>query len=317
VNPDLAGKNVLVTGATGSFGHAFVRRLLDEHEPARIVIFSRDEWKQGEMAREFDCDHRLRFYLGDVRDIERLRLALHRVSVVVHAAAMKQVPACERDPTEAVATNVVGAMNVVRSALDEDVERVVALSSDKACAPVNLYGATKLCAERLFVAANSYAGGRNTRFSVVRYGNIAGSRGSVIPLFRDCIARGESVPVTDERMTRFWMTQQGAVDLVLRALSEMRGGEIFIPDLRGFRLVDLVAALGGRETRRVGIRPGEKLHESLIATDETRAAWCTAEGFCIGQTPAGAPPSEDWRYRSDLVPQMGVDELRAALAEVQ
>ncbi|MEZ4365058.1 MAG: UDP-N-acetylglucosamine 4,6-dehydratase (inverting) [Kofleriaceae bacterium] len=264
-------RSVLVTGGTGSFGQRFARTLLERHRPKRLVIFSRDELKQHEMrTRGFD-DPRLRYFIGDVRDLDRLRRAMAGIDVVVHAAALKQVPACEYNPIEAVRTNVDGARNVIDAALDTGVARVLALSTDKAVNPVNLYGATKLVAEKLFVQANAYAGGRGTRLSCVRYGNVVGSRGSVVPLFREQ-AKSGVVTVTDERMTRFWITLDQGVAYVIRCLEQMHGGEVFIPKLPSVRLTELAAVVApGARIDHVGIRPGEKLHEALLSDDEARS----------------------------------------------
>jgi len=318
-----AGRSILITGATGSFGHAFVARLLDMNPgPRRIIAYSRDEWKQHMMQQRFD-DRSLRYFIGDVRDEGRLELAMHDVDIVVHAAALKQVPACEYNPGEAIATNVTGALNVARAALECGVRRVVGLSSDKACSPANLYGATKLCAEKTLLAWNAYSGDRPTRYAVTRYGNIAGSRGSVIPFFRERLRAGEGLPVTDARMTRFWMTQSDAVDLVLCALGNMQGGEVFIPKLRGFRVVDLAETMAPGNWSETAIRPGEKLHESLISPDELRQTQEWPEGYRVlpsyawaPQIAGGATIPAGWTYRSDTVPKMSREELSAALENV-
>jgi len=268
---DLTDASVLVTGGTGSFGSRFVQAALEKHRPRRLIVFSRDELKQSELAARLQHPV-LRFFLGDVRDRERLVRAMHGVDVVVHAAALKQIPACEYNPFEAIQTNVMGGKNVIDAAIDCGVKRVIALSSDKAVNPINLYGATKLCAEKLFVQANSYGFPRGTRFSCVRYGNVIGSRGSVIPLFTAQRARGV-VTVTDPRMTRFWITLDQGIAFVLRCLGVMRGGEIFVPKLPSTHIVDLVEAVAPDcRTEFVGIRPGEKLHEVLISEDEARQA---------------------------------------------
>lgn len=265
------GKVVLVTGGTGSFGQRFVSRLLKDHQPRKVIVFSRDELKQSQMAETIK-DQRLRFWLGDIRDLQRLQRAFHGVDVVVHAAALKQVPTLEYNPFEAVQTNIIGAENIINAAIDQGVTRVVALSTDKAVNPVNLYGATKLCMEKLFVAGNSYASGFKTRFSVVRYGNVIGSRGSVVPLFLEKRATG-TLPITDKRMTRFWITLDQGVDTVLFALSEMHGGEIFVPKIPSMRIMDLAEALApGCRLQVVGIRPGEKIHEVLLTQDEAPRA---------------------------------------------
>ncbi|MBK8870711.1 MAG: UDP-N-acetylglucosamine 4,6-dehydratase (inverting) [Elusimicrobia bacterium] len=266
---NLKGQTILVTGGTGSFGRRFVAEVLNKHCPKKLIVFSRDELKQFEMRQTFGDNSILRFFLGDVRDKERLHRALDGVDIVVHAAALKQVPTLEYNPFEAVKTNVLGAENLINEAIDQKVKKVIALSTDKAANPVNLYGATKLCAEKLFVSGNSYAGKTPTRFSVVRYGNVAGSRGSVIPYFIE--RRKEGVlPLTDIRMTRFWITLTEAVNLVHSALDHMRGGEIFVPKIPSVRILDLAKAIAPKaRINIIGIRPGEKLHETLITSDES------------------------------------------------
>ncbi|MBQ9438382.1 MAG: UDP-N-acetylglucosamine 4,6-dehydratase (inverting) [Lachnospiraceae bacterium] len=268
------GKNILVTGGTGSFGKAFAKYLLRFCSPKRIVIYSRDEYKQFVMQNEFkelDPENRLRFFIGDVRDVERLRRAFDGVDMVVHAAALKQVPACEYNPGEAIKTNIHGAQNVIEAALDRDVKRVVALSTDKAVNPVNLYGGTKLVSDKLFIAANAYAGGRDVCFSIVRYGNVAGSRGSVIPFFKGLVEQGkQELPITDYRMTRFWISLEEGVELVLKALSEAKGGETFISKIPSFKITDLAQAMvPGCQMPEVGIREGEKLHEVMITAEDS------------------------------------------------
>lgn len=267
-NP-LKEKTVLITGGTGSFGKKFVRRAI-ELEAKKIIVFSRDELKQYEMKKEFGEDSRLRYFIGDVRDKERLYRAFEDVDIVIHAAAMKHVEACEYNPFEAVKTNINGAQNIIEAAIDCGVERVIALSTDKAAAPVNLYGATKLASDKLFIAANSYAGKKNTRFSVVRYGNVVGSRGSVVPFFQQIKHTGV-LPITDERMTRFWITLEEGVQFVIDNLSRMRGGELFVPKIASMKIVDLAKAIGPEcKIEIVGIRPGEKLHETMITVDDSR-----------------------------------------------
>ncbi len=263
------GRTILLTGGTGSFGQHFTRTALARWNPAAIRVFSRDELKQSVMEREID-DERLRFLLGDVRDRDRLRRAVDGVDIVIHAAALKQVPACEYNPFEAVRTNILGAQNVAEACIDAGVRRAVALSTDKAVSPTNLYGATKLCAERLFVQSNVYAGAHQTRLSCVRYGNVVGSRGSVVPLFTDQAASGE-LTVTDERMTRFWITLDQAVQFVADSVARMQGGELFIPKIPSMRVLDLAEAIApGARIRYTGIRPGEKLHEALLTPEEAR-----------------------------------------------
>jgi len=264
------GKTILVTGGTGSFGRKFVETARAMHEPRRIIVFSRDELKQHDMRREV-TDPRITFFIGDIRDRERLYRAFQAdVDVVVHAAAMKQVPACEYNPFEAIKTNILGAQNIIDAAIDCGVAKVVVLSSDKAVNPVNLYGATKLCMEKLFVQGNSYSGPRSTRFACVRYGNVVGSRGSVVPIFRDQRATGK-VTITDPRMTRFWLTLEQAVQLVVDGIRLMHGGEVFVPRIPSMSITELARVLApGCEVEVTGIRPGEKLHECLISRDEAR-----------------------------------------------
>jgi UDP-N-acetylglucosamine 4,6-dehydratase len=263
-------ESILVTGGTGSFGRKFVEIMLRDYQPQRLVVLSRDELKQHEM-RASGFDHSsMRYFIGDVRDVERLKRAFSGVTVVVHAAALKQVPACEYNPFEAIQTNIMGGRNVIDAALDEGVRRILALSTDKAVNPINLYGATKLCAEKMFVQANAYAGAKETRFSCARYGNVVGSRGSVIPVFLDQKRRGK-VTITDPRMTRFWLTLEQGVRFVIRCLEQMHGGEIFVPKIPSMRLVDLAETVApGCQVEYIGIRPGEKLHEVLVSEDEAR-----------------------------------------------
>jgi len=263
-------KAVLVTGGTGSFGKSFIRVLLKQHNPRRVVVYSRDELKQFEMQQEFD-DPRMRFFIGDVRDKERLVQAMRGIDFVVHAAALKQVPAAEYNPMECIKTNIHGAENVIHAALANNVNKVIALSTDKAANPINLYGATKLASDKLFVAANNIAGGVQTRFSVVRYGNVVGSRGSVVPFFKKLIEEGAtSLPITDPHMTRFWITLQQGVDFVFQSFRRMSGGEIFVPRIPSVRITDLAAAMAPQlATHIVGIRPGEKLHEIMCPSDDS------------------------------------------------
>lgn len=271
---DLNGKTVLVTGGTGSFGRAFVRKVLASFEMRRCIVFSRDELKQYEMAQEFPTGRGkpIRYFIGDVRDQDRLELAMRGVDYVVHAAALKHVPAAEYNPFECVKTNIHGAENVVKAALRSGVKRVIALSTDKAANPINLYGATKLASDKIFVAANNLSGFEGCRFSVVRYGNVIASRGSVIPFFRKLVADGaKTVPITDTRMTRFWITLDQGVDFVLSCLDRMKGGEIFVPKIPSMKVVDVARCVApGLEHEVVGIRPGEKLHEVMISEDDAR-----------------------------------------------
>jgi len=316
---DLNGKSVLVTGGTGSFGRKFVELVLRDYRPHRLIIFSRDELKQYDMARAFphEC---MRFFIGDVRDRDRLHRAFEGVEIVVHAAALKQVPAAEYNPLEAVKTNVLGAANVIDAALDTQVQRVVALSSDKAANPINLYGATKLCSDKLFVAANAYSGGRKARFSVVRYGNVVGSRGSVVPLFLERRGSG-ALPITDQRMTRFWITLEQGVRFVLESLDRMRGGEIFVPKIPSMRIVDLAAAIAPEcRLETVGIRPGEKLHEVMVPEDDARNTLEFDDYFVIqpafpwwaGENAKGGRPcAPGFCYSSDANDWwLSADELR-------
>ena len=266
----LENKSILITGGTGFFGQKFVKIVLAEYHPARVVIFSRDEFKQHRMRLEGFDHPSLRYFIGDVRDLGRLYRALDGVDVVIHAAAMKQVPACEYNPIEAVKTNVMGAANLIEASIDRRVHKVIAVSTDKAAAPVNLYGATKLCADKLFIAGNSYSGLHKTRFSVVRYGNVVGSRGSVVPLFMR-LSRTGSLPITDTRMTRFWLTAEQGARFVLGCAGIMEGAEVFVPKIPSMKIVDLAAAIDPNcKIEVVGIRPGEKIHEVLVPPDDAR-----------------------------------------------
>jgi UDP-N-acetylglucosamine 4,6-dehydratase len=286
---DLDGKVILVTGGTGSFGRRFIETVLARYSPRKLIVYSRDELKQSEMQTElrekFSAEKlaKMRFFLGDVRDRARLTLALRGVDIVIHAAALKQVPAAEYNPSECIATNVMGAENVVWACLTNRVRQVIALSTDKACNPINLYGATKLASDKVFVAANNLSGDIGTRFSVVRYGNVVGSRGSVVPFFQRLLANGaKSLPVTDPRMTRFWITLPEGVDFVLSSLSIMRGGEVFVPKIPSMKITDLVAAMcPGAQIEVVGIRPGEKLHEMMISADDARSTAELGDRFAI------------------------------------
>jgi len=263
-------KSVLITGGTGSFGKAFIRELLARHKPARVVVFSRDELKQFDMQQEFS-DPAMRFFLGDVRDKERLIQAMRGVDYVIHAAALKQVPAAEYNPMECIKTNIHGAENVIHAALANNVAKVIALSTDKAANPINLYGATKLASDKLFVAANNIVGSSHTEFSVVRYGNVVGSRGSVVPFFNKLLAEGaKELPITDVRMTRFWISLSQAVDFVFKNFQRMQGGEVFVPKIPSVRIVDLAESLApGLPHKLIGIRPGEKLHEIMCPEDDS------------------------------------------------
>ncbi|MFT6261650.1 MAG: UDP-N-acetylglucosamine 4,6-dehydratase [Bermanella sp.] len=264
------GQTILITGGTGSFGKQYTKTLLDRYKPKKIIIYSRDELKQYEMQQEFN-QKQMRYFIGDVRDRDRLMQACNGVDYIIHAAAMKHVPAAEYNPTECIKTNINGAENVIYAAIQNDVKKVIALSTDKAANPVNLYGATKLCSDKLFVAANNMVGGDTPRFAVVRYGNVVGSRGSVVPFFRKLIAEGaDSLPITDNRMTRFWITLQQGVDFVIKNFSRMKGGEIFVPKIPSVTMLDLAKAVSpGIGTHEIGIRPGEKLHEKMCPKDDS------------------------------------------------
>ncbi|HEY8615223.1 UDP-N-acetylglucosamine 4,6-dehydratase (inverting) [Phenylobacterium sp.] len=312
---DLDGKVILVTGATGSFGRRFVETVLARSRPRKLIVYSRDELKQSEMqidlADKFSAEQLacMRFFLGDVRDRERLTLALRGVDVVIHAAALKQVPAAEYNPSECIHTNVTGAENVVWACLTNRVKQVVALSTDKACNPINLYGATKLASDKTFVAANNLSGDIGTRFAVVRYGNVVGSRGSVAPLFQRLVAKGATeLPITDPRMTRFLITLDEGVDFVLSSLATMRGGEIFVPKIPSMKVVDMAAAMApGLATKVIGIRPGEKLHEMMISADDARYTVDLGDRYAIEpafadytrEPLAGGRLDEGFSYASD------------------
>jgi UDP-N-acetylglucosamine 4,6-dehydratase/5-epimerase len=316
--PKLADTSILVTGGTGSFGRAFVTRLLAGSPPSRLVIFSRDEQKQDAMARHFartypDKCHRLRFFIGDVRDVSRLEMAMRDVDYVVHAAALKIVPTAEYNPFECVLTNVHGAENVVTASLRTSVKRVVALSTDKAANPINLYGATKLASDKIMVAANNLSGRGGARFSVVRYGNVIGSRGSVVPFFQELMRGGaKALPITDPRMTRFWITLEQGVELVLSSLALMTGGEIFVPKIPSMRIVDLARVMAPELPHDiVGIRPGEKIHEVMITEDDARMTIELDDRYVICPSNPGwtrnhldgfgaKPVAEGFRYSSDL-----------------
>jgi UDP-N-acetylglucosamine 4,6-dehydratase len=321
---DLNGSTILLTGGTGSFGNAFAQRVTRCWPDAVLRVYSRDELKQSEMRARFG-DEQLRYLIGDVRDRARMTRAVEGADIVVHAAAMKQVPACEYNPFEAVRTNVLGAQHVVDAAIDARVHRVVALSTDKAVNPVNLYGATKLCAEKIFVQGNAYAAQRATRLACVRYGNVVGSRGSVVPVFREQLDRDGRVTITDERMTRFWITLPQAVDLVLYALEHMEGGEVFVPKIPSMRVVDLAEAIAPDTPQEIiGIRPGEKLHELLITADESRHTIDAGQVYVVmpehpwwdsvGSTLVGKPLPDDFVYGSGTNDEwLSVADLRELL----
>jgi len=324
---ELEGSSILVTGGTGSFGKAFVRHVLDNYDPRRLVILSRDELKQYDARRLFDDDPRLRWFIGDVRDQPRLRRAMHGVDYVVHAAALKQVDTAEYNPFEFIRTNVEGSQNVVEAAIDSGVKKVVALSTDKASSPINLYGATKLCADRLFVSGNHYAAAYETRFSVVRYGNVLGSRGSVVPLFKKLAAEGASLPITDKRMTRFWITLPQAVQFVVDSFDMMTGGELYVPRIPSMRMVDLAEAVSpGAAMHEIGIRPGEKLHEEMIAADDSRRTLRLGDRYVVMPYVAGwgyKPPvdgvgvPDGFAYRSDSNELwLSIEQLQQMVAEL-
>lgn len=280
----LTNKTILITGGTGSFGKCFTKYVLTHYEPKKIIIYSRDEFKQWLMANEFkEYEEKLRFFIGDVRDLERLKRACEGVDYIIHAAALKQVPVCEYNPNEAIKTNIHGAMNVIDAALDCGVHKVVALSTDKAVNPVNLYGGTKLVSDKLFVAANAYVGNKDINFSIVRYGNVAGSRGSIIPLFNSIIKDGgKELPITDFRMTRFWISLTQGVELVIKALAEAKGGETFISKIPSFKVTDLAKAmLPDCTMKEIGIRPGEKLHEIMVTPEDSMTTYEYDKHFIV------------------------------------
>ncbi len=324
------GKTVLVTGGSGSFGRHFVQTVLRRYQPARLIVYSRDELKQSEMQKVYNAPC-MRYFIGDVRDQARLKLAMRDVDFVVHAAALKQVPAAEYNPLECIKTNIHGAENVITAAIELSVKKIIALSTDKAANPINLYGATKLASDKIFVAANNMAGRGGPLFSVVRYGNVVGSRGSVVPLFRELMEKGaERLPITHEEMTRFWITLAQGVEFVLKGFERMQGGEIFVPKIPSVRMVDLVESMVGKGRFDViGIRPGEKLHEVMCPADDSRLVLEFKDHFVI--QPAirfhntnydysvnllgdkGVPVAPGFEYRSDTNPRfLSVEELRAA-----
>jgi UDP-N-acetylglucosamine 4,6-dehydratase len=319
------GRSVLVTGGTGSFGKRFIKTVLKHNDPKRVIVFSRDELKQYEMQQLYPNEPRLRFFIGDVRDYQRLYRAFHDVNFVVHAAALKQVPAAEYNPFEAVKTNVHGAQNVIEAAIEQGVEKVIALSTDKACSPINLYGATKLVSDKLFVSGNAYAGGTKTRFAVVRYGNVVGSRGSVVPFFKKLAPSGV-LPITDERMTRFWITLEQGVRFVMDSLVRMRGGELFVPKIPSMKVIDLACAMAPEARLEiVGIRPGEKLHEEMISGADSRRTLDMGDYYLIQpemewwheEKLAGVPVLDGFSYASDTNDQwLTVDQLHEMVAGV-
>jgi len=304
----LDGASILITGGTGSLGKSLVSYLLNETKARRIAIFSRDELKQHQLRNHFQNDSRLRWFLGDIRDLERLKRALHNVDYVIHAAALKQVDTGEYNPMEFIKTNILGSQNVIDASIEAGVKRVVALSTDKASSPINLYGATKLTADKLFVAANNYSHSYGTLFSVVRYGNVMGSRGSVIPFFQDLAKQGKPLPITDMRMTRFWISIEKAVEFVIDSLQMMTGGELYVPRIPSMKIVDLAHAVSPTATLiEIGMRPGEKLHEEMISADDSRRTIILENRFVVTpvvaewgyKNPKGARMPVDFPYRSD------------------
>jgi len=322
------GTAILITGGTGSFGKRYTKTILERFKPRKIIIFSRDELKQSEMQMEFD-DPCMRYFIGDVRDQDRLIQATRGVDFIIHAAALKQVPAAEYNPMECIKTNIHGAENLIKAALENEVERVIALSTDKAANPINLYGATKLASDKLFVAANNIAGGHKSLFSVVRYGNVVGSRGSVVPFFRKLLETGaKELPITDGKMTRFWITLQQGVDFVLKNFERMQGGEIFVPKIPSIRIVDLAEAMAaGTPQKIVGIRPGEKLHEIMCPADDSHLTFEFDDHYVIAPTirfhnkdikfdqnrlgEKGKPVEQGFEYNSGTNPRfLSIDEIR-------
>lgn len=329
----LNNKIILITGGTGSFGKKFTKTVLEKYpDVKKIIIFSRDEYKQFVMQNmsEFKSHaEKLRFFIGDVRDKERLYRAFEGVDVVVHAAALKQVPACEYNPFEAIKTNVSGAQNVIDAAIDKKVKRVVALSTDKACAPINLYGATKLCSDKLFIAGNCYCGSQETKFAVVRYGNVAGSRGSVIPFFQKLVNEGaKELPITDIRMTRFWLKLEQAVEMVLEAIKNMQGGELYVKKIPSMRMSDLAMAVAPNlKIKEIGIRPGEKIHEQMITREDARNTIDMGEYYIIlpeiniehinYKYPNAKPVSDDFEYHSGNNDRwLSVEDMRKLIGEL-
>ena len=323
---ELDGSSILITGGTGSFGKAFLAQVLETRVPARVIVYSRDELKQYEMRAAFGEDARVRYFIGDIRDRDRLKMALHGVDYVVHAAALKQVDTAEYNPMEYVKTNVLGSENVISASLDAGVKKVVALSTDKASSPINLYGATKLTADKLFISANHYGWSYGTTFSVVRYGNVMGSRGSVIPYFRSLAERGEPLTITDQRMTRFWITLPQAVDFVIQSFEKMVGGELYVPRIPSTRIMDLAEAIApGAPIVETGTRPGEKLHEEMISREDSRRTIRQEDRYIVLPTlaqwafeePEGEPVPDGFAYASDTNDLwLSVEEIRALLDEL-
>lgn len=329
----LNGKNILITGGTGSFGKKFLEMIFEKYNPNKVIIYSRDEFKQSVMKTEYADKvdmSKVRFFIGDVRDKDRLYRAFEGVDYVIHAAAMKQVPTCEYNPFEAIKTNIHGAQNVIDAALDKGVKKVVALSTDKAVNPINLYGGTKLVSDKLFIAANAYAGMKDARFSIVRYGNVAGSRGSIIPIFKNFIEKGETVlPITDFRMTRFWITLEQGVELVFKALEESKGGETYISKIPSFNITDLAnAMLPNAQIKEIGIREGEKLHEVMVTKDDSRMTYEYDKHYIVYPhfewmelnkvlLPGGKLVEEGFEYNSGSNKAwLGIAELQAELSKL-
>jgi len=320
----LNNKTILITGGTGSFGKKATEIILKRYKPKKLIIFSRDELKQFDMAQQFKESEEIRYFIGDVRDKERLHRAFHGVDFVIHAAALKQVPAAEYNPFEAVKTNIIGAENVINVAIDQGVKKVIALSTDKAANPINLYGSTKLCSDKLFIAGNSYVGRDHSVFSVVRYGNVVGSRGSVIPFFLKQKEKGV-LPITDSRMTRFWITLEHGVDFVLNCLEQMVGGELFVPKIPSMNIMDLAKAIAPEcKTEIVGVRPGEKLHEVMVTKDDARKTLEYKDHYVVQpdfqfwgsrfENNGGNPLPEDFEYNSETNPWfLTIDEMREML----
>jgi len=321
-------QSILITGGTGSFGKKYTKTILSRYKPKRVIIYSRDELKQFEMQQVYN-DPCMRYFIGDVRDRERLTQAMRGVDYVIHAAALKQVPAAEYNPTECIKTNINGAENVIHAALHNKIKKVIALSTDKAASPINLYGATKLCSDKLFVAANNMAGGQDTRFAAVRYGNVVGSRGSVVPFFKKLIAEGaDYLPITDEQMTRFWITLQEGVDFVLKNFERMHGGEIFVPKIPSIKITDLASSLAPKLSQKnIGIRPGEKLHETMCPKDDSHLTVEFIDHYVIKPSikffkknidytvndigEHGQPVEQGFEYSSDTNPHfLTIDEIK-------
>ncbi len=323
----LNGKTILITGGTGSFGKKATEIILKRYKPKKLIIFSRDELKQFDMAQQFKGSEEIRYFIGDVRDKERLHRAFHGVDFVIHAAAIKQVPVAEYNPFEAVKTNIIGAENVINVAIDQGVKNVIALSTDKAANPINLYGSTKLCSDKLFIAGNSYVGRDHSIFSVVRYGNVVGSRGSIIPFFLKQKEKGV-LPITDSRMTRFWITLEQGVDFVLDCLGQMVGGELFVPKIPSMNIMNLAKVIAPEcKTEVVGIRPGEKLHEVMVTRDDARRTLEYKDHYVVQpdfeywghrcKENGGKKVAEDFEYNSETNPwYLTIDEMRKMLESI-